>query len=167
MFSLSLLQTNCYTAHWKEKHIPCRKPVFHVKYYITNSKQVSTSVHNIKLSLRVEIQLFWVFFFVFECLWSFLRNSEKYTGSKLLYSYYLGNVHKWCPILRGEGGSSKMGQNGTRGVGRRAKIGRPIFQEFLPLFFCGFIIFFLFLYTFLLFQCDSFINISWKCRFIK
>ena len=35
----------------------------------------------------------------------------------------------------GGGGLGKMGQNGTRGVGRRAKIGRPIFQEFLPPFF--------------------------------
>ena len=60
----------------------------------------------------------------------------------------------------GGGGLGKMGQNGTRGVGRRAKIGRPIFQEFWSLFFFGLIMLFLFLYTFLLFQCDSFINIS-------
>ena len=53
-----------------------------------------------------------------------------------------GNVHKWCPILGGEGGSSKMGQNGTRGVGRRAKIGRPIFQEFLLLFLLIYRLFF-------------------------
>ena len=87
MFSLSLLQTNCYTTHWRENYILSRKPVFHVKYYITNTKQVSTSVQNIKLSLRVEMQLFWVFFcFVCEC--SFLRNSEKSSGSKLLLVFF-------------------------------------------------------------------------------
>ena len=40
--------------------------------------------------------------------------------------------------FRGEAGSSKIGQNGTKGVGRRAKIGRLIFQEFLLLFFMDF-----------------------------
>ena len=78
--------------------------------------------------------------------------------------FHLGNVHKWCPILGGEGGSSKMGQNGTRGVGRKVKVWCPIFQAFLPLFFRGF---FFFPFFSILFQCDSFINISWKCRFIK
>ena len=40
--------------------------------------------------------------------------------------------------FRGGGGSSKSGENGTRGVGRRAKIRSPIFQEFLPLFLVDF-----------------------------
>ena len=78
-----------HTTHWRENYIPSRKPVFHVKYYITNTKQVSTSVQNIKLSLRVEIQLFWVFFcFVCECMCSFLRNSKKSSGSKLLFVFF-------------------------------------------------------------------------------
>ena len=56
--------------------------------------------------------------------------------------------------FRGGGGSSKMGQNGTRGVGRKVKVGRP---AFLPLFFVEFSFFPFFS---ILFQCDSFINIS-------
>ena len=48
----------------------------------------------------------------------------------------------------GGGGSSKMGQNGTRGVGRKVKVGRPIFQAFLPLFFVDFSFFLFFLYFF-------------------
>ena len=43
------------------------------------------------------------------------------------YIKELGNVHKWCLILGGVGGSSKIGQNRTRGVGSLAKIGHPIF----------------------------------------
>ena len=85
-----------HTTHWRENYIPSRKPVFHVKYYITNTKQVSTSVQNIKLSLRVEIQLFWVeiqlfwvfFCFFCECMCSFLRNSKKSSGSKLLFVFF-------------------------------------------------------------------------------
>ena len=34
----------------------------------------------------------------------------------------------------GGGGQAKLGQNRTRGIGRGAKIGHPIFQEFLPPF---------------------------------
>ena len=36
-----------------------------------------------------------------------------------------------------------MGQNGTRGVGRKVKVGRPIFQAFLPLFLWIFLFSFL------------------------
>ena len=59
--------------------------------------------------------------------------------------------------FRGGGGQAKSGQNGTRRVGRRTKIGRPIFQEILPLFS---LIFLFFPVSYILFQCDFFINIS-------
>ena len=48
---------------------------------------------------------------------------------------------------KGGGGQAKLGQNRTRGVGIRAKIGHPIFQEFLPLF-RGFLIFSFMMYFF-------------------
>ena len=51
----------------------------------------------------------------------------------------------------GGGGSSKLGQNWTRGVGRRAKIGRPISQKFLPPFFLWIYDFFPFLSYFFTF----------------
>ena len=44
----------------------------------------------------------------------------------------------------GWGGVKENRTKSDKGVGRRAKIGHPIFQEFLPLFFCGFSNIFLF-----------------------
>ena len=47
-------------------------------------------------------------------------------------------MHKWCRILGGGGGSSKIGQNRTWGVGSSSKIGRPIILQFIPPFFLKF-----------------------------
>ena len=63
----------------------------------------------------------------------------KYCLLMTLLPNFLGNVHKWCPILGWEGGSSKMGQNRTRGVRYESKNRTSDFSGIFAPFFCGLI----------------------------
>ena len=63
------------------------------------------------------------------------KSCQRSYGISLIVDHkikYIENVHKWCLVFLGGGGVKR---NRTRGVGRGAKIGRPIILDFFSNFF--------------------------------